>query len=148
MLIISTSPKESFFSNNIADTKVPMRYNAFFNGSFKLNNQWIINPNAYFSTMSKATEIVGGMNAHYNLSGDGDSAINRWFILSCKRCTYSNDWLRCKFITVTVSYDATNSALGSYIKHKGAYELSLVKTGVFSAFGKAVKMSDREVLVH
>jgi hypothetical protein len=42
-------------------------------------------------------------------------------------------------IMVTVSYDATSSALGTYTETRGAYELSLVKTGVFSAFGKAVK---------
>jgi type IX secretion system PorP/SprF family membrane protein len=133
------SPKESFFSNNIADTKVPMRYNAFFNGSFKLNNQWIINPNAYFSSMSKATELVGGMNAHYNLSGDGALQLIGGLYYRAKDAIIPMIGCAVNSITITVSYDATNSALGSYSQTQGAYELSLVKTGVFSAFGKAVK---------
>jgi len=43
-------------------------------------------------------------------------------------------------ISVTVSYDATTSSLGSYNQSQGAYELSIVKTGVFGGRGgKAVK---------
>lgn len=133
------SPKESFFSNNIADTKVPMRYNAFFNGSFKLNDQWIINPNVYFSMQSKATEIVGGMNAHYNLSGDGALQLIGGLYYRAKDALIPMIGCTVNSISVTVSYDATNSSLGSYSQTQGAYELSLVKTGVFSAFGKAVK---------
>ena len=116
-----------------------MRYNAFFNGSFKLNDQWIINPNAYFSLMSKATEIVGGMNAHYNLSGDGAMQLIGGLYYRAKDALIPMIGCAVNSIMVTVSYDATSSALGTYTETRGAYELSLVKTGVFSAFGKTVK---------
>lgn len=133
------SPKESFFSNNTGDTKVPMRYNTFFNGSFKLNDQWIINPNVYFSMQSKATEIVGGMNAHYNLSGDGNLQLIGGLYYRAKDAFIPIIGCTVNSITVTVSYDATNSSLGTYNQTRGAYELSLVKTGVFSFYGKTVK---------
>lgn len=133
------SPKESFFSNNLADTKVPMRYNAFLNGSFKVNDQWIVNPNVYFSMQSKATELVGGMNAHYNLSGDGSMQLIGGLYYRAKDAFIPMIGCGVNSIAITVSYDATNSSLGSYSQTQGAYELSLVKTGVFSNFGKTVK---------
>lgn len=133
------APQESFFSNNLTDTKVPMRYNTFLNASFKLNDQWIINPNVYFSMQSKATEIVGGMNAHYNLSGDGSMQLIGGLYYRAKDAYIPMIGFGVNSITVTVSYDATNSSLGSYSQTQGAYELSLVKTGVFSFYGKSVK---------
>lgn len=133
------TPKESFLSNTIADTKVAMRYNSFLNGSFKLNDQWIINPNVYFSLMSKSTEIVGGMNAHYNLSGDGNLQVIGGLYYRAKDAVIPMVGVGVNSVTITVSYDATNSSLGTYSQTQGAYELSLVKTGAFSNFGKSVK---------
>ncbi len=134
------TPKESFFSNNNADTKVAMRYNAFANGSFKLNDQWIINPNVYFSLMSKSTELVGGMNAHYNLSGDCNLQFIGGLYYRAKDAVIPMVGVSVSSVTITVSYDATNSSLGSYNQTQGAYELSLVKNGIFSSFGgKSVK---------
>lgn len=132
-------PKESFFSNNTADTRVPVRFNAFINGSFKLNNQWIINPNAYFSMMSKATEIVGGINAHYNLSGDGNLQVIGGGYYRLRDAFIAMVGCAVNTVTITVSYDATSSGLGTYSQTQGAYELSVIKTGVFSDFGKSVK---------
>ena len=134
------TPKESFFSNKIADTRVAMRYNTFFNGSFKLNDQWILNPNVYFSMLSKSTELVGGMNAHYNLSGDGSLQVLGGLYYRVKDAMIPMVGVSVSDITFTVSYDATNSSLGTYSQTQGAYELSIVKTGVFANnFGKAVK---------
>ena len=58
--------REPGVSNRIAP-----RYTAFLNGSFKLSDMLIINPNVYGSYQAKSYEIVGGLNAHYNASGDG-----------------------------------------------------------------------------
>src|ERR1044071_7788170 len=69
-------PRESFFdAQSDIDNRIPVRHTAFVNGSFKLNDQWIINPNAYFSLQAKSKEFVLGMNAHYNLSGDGEKVL-------------------------------------------------------------------------
>lgn len=132
-------PRESFFSNTTADAKVPMRFNAFANGSFKLNNQWIVNPNAYFSMMSKSTEIVGGLNAHYNLSGDGTTQLIGGLYYRVKDAIIPMVGVVISGITATVSYDATSSSLGTYSQTLGAYEISLTKTGLFSEFGSNVK---------
>ena len=132
-------PQESFFSNKIADTRVPVRFNAFLNGSFKLNSQWIINPNIYYSMQAKSSELVGGMNAHYNLSGDGDMQVLGGLYYRAKDAVIPMVGVVVNTFTLTVSYDATNSSLGTYSQTQGAYELSIVKTGVFSQFGKDVK---------
>jgi type IX secretion system PorP/SprF family membrane protein len=133
-------PKESFFSNNNADTKVPIRFNAFINGSFKLNNMWIINPNAYFSLMAKSTEIVAGLNAHYNLSGDGNMQLIGGLYYRAQDALIPMVGVTISGISATVSYDATSSALGTYNQTKGAYEISVTKVGLFNAFeGKNVK---------
>ena len=49
-----------------------MRYTAFANASYKLNDEVIINPMAYYTRQTNSSEIVGGGNIQYNLSGDGE----------------------------------------------------------------------------
>ena len=70
--------------NHGIDNRMPVRYTGFLNGSFKLNDQWIINPNVYFSLQAKSYEIVGGLNAHYNLSGDGEKILIGGYIIVIK----------------------------------------------------------------
>jgi len=133
------SPNESFFSNDAADTKVPMRFNTFVNGSFKLNDQWIVNPNVYVSMMSKSTEIVGGLNAHYNLSGDGNLQLIGGLYYRAKDAIIPMVGVVISGISATVSYDATSSSLGTLSETLGAYEISITKVGLFSEYGKNVK---------
>ncbi len=132
-------PSESFFANTTADTKVPMRFNTFLNGSFKVNNQWIVNPNVYVSVISKSTEIVGGMNAHYNLSGDGTTQLIGGLYYRVKDAFIPMVGVSVSSISATISYDATNSGLGTYSQTLGAYELSITKIGLFSDYGTNVK---------
>jgi type IX secretion system PorP/SprF family membrane protein len=133
------TPSESFFSNDLADTKVPMRFNTFINGSFKVNDQWIVNPNAYFSMMSKTTEIVGGVNAHYNLSGDGNTQLIGGLYYRLNDAFIPMVGVTISGISATISYDATSSGLGTYNQTLGAYELSITKIGLFSEYGANVK---------
>jgi type IX secretion system PorP/SprF family membrane protein len=133
------TPNESFFSNDAADTKVPMRFNTFVNGSFKINDQWIVNPNVYFSMMSKSTEIVGGLNAHYNLSGDGNLQLVGGLYYRAKDAIIPMVGVVISGISATVSYDATSSSLGTLSETLGAYEISITKVGLFSEYGKNVK---------
>ena len=133
-------PNESFFSNQQADTRVPMRFNFFANGSFKLNDLWIINPNVYYSSMSNSTEIVAGMNAHYNLSGDGNTQIIGGLYYRLKDAFIPMVGFTINSISTTVSYDATTSTLGSSTQTLGAYEISITKAGLFNEqYGKNVK---------
>lgn len=131
-------PKESFFAGGEAATISP-RYTFFANGSFKLNDQWIVNPNVYVSRMAGANETVLGMNAHYNLSGDGNSQLIAGAYYRFGDAIIPMAGYQVSDISITVSYDVTQSSLSAADQTRGAYELSIVKTGVFSANGKALK---------
>jgi type IX secretion system PorP/SprF family membrane protein len=132
-------PRESFFSDKTVDSRLEPRLTMFINGSFKLNNQWIVNPNVYVSKMGTAYETVAGLNAHYNLSGDGNSQLVAGLYLRLKDAFIPMIGYQWHDLSITVSYDATSSSLGTYNQTQGAYELSIVKTGVFSSNGKDVK---------
>ncbi len=132
-------PKESFFAEEFEDTRLDPRLTIFLNGSFKLNNQWIINPNVYVSKMGTVYETVGGLNAHYNLSGDGSSQLIGGLYVRLKDALIPMIGYQWNDLAITINYDATSSSLGTYNQTRGAYELSIVKTGVFSSNGKDVK---------
>ena len=126
-------PRESFFDQAPGiDNRVPVRYTGFLNGSFMLNDQWIINPNIYFSEEAKASEIVGGLNAHYNLGGAGESELIGGVYYRYKDAFIPMIGLEYKDYTFTFTYDATVSTLRNYNNTRGAFEFSLIKNGFFS----------------
>jgi len=126
-------PRESFFDQEPGvDNRVPVRLTGFVNGSFKLNDEWIINPNIYFSEQAKAYEVVGGANAHYNLSGDGDQELIGGLYYRYKDAIIPMVGLVYKDYTFTFTYDATMSTLRNYNNTRGAFEFSLIKNGFFT----------------
>jgi type IX secretion system PorP/SprF family membrane protein len=127
------TPRESFFDNT-QDNDIPVRYIGFLNGSFKLNEQVIINPNLYYTQQSNASELVAGMNAHYNLSGDGEYQLIGGLYYRHKDAVIPMVGLGFKDYTVTFSYDATISSLKNYNNTRGAFEFSLVKQGLFDTY--------------
>ena len=134
------TPKESFFaSNSISDQRLAVRFTLFLNGMFKLNDQWIVNPNAYISKMGNTWETVLGMNANYNLSGDGTTQLIGGLYYRANDAFIPMVGYQFSDFKLTVNYDATTSSLKNYNQSRGAYELSLVKTGLYSSNGKAVK---------
>jgi len=132
-------PKESFFSNNITDVRVQPRFTVFLNGSYKINDQWIVNPNVYVSKMGTAWETVAGLNAHYNLSGNGASQLIGGLYLRLKDSFIPMVGYQLGNLSLTVNYDATSSTLGTYNQTRGAYELSIIKSGLFNPGGKNIK---------
>jgi type IX secretion system PorP/SprF family membrane protein len=127
-------PHESFFDMQDATNRLPMRYIGFLNGSFMLNDQWIINPNAYYTQQAKASEIVAGANAHYNLSGDGENVLIAGLYYRHKDAVIPLIGLGYKDYTFTFTYDATISSLKNYNNTRGAFEFSLVKQGVVDQY--------------
>ncbi|MDP9230339.1 MAG: PorP/SprF family type IX secretion system membrane protein [Bacteroidota bacterium] len=128
-------PHESFFDasqNN--DNRVPVRYIGFLNGSFMLNDQWILNPNAYYTRQANASELVAGMNAHYNLSGDGEQLLIGGLYYRYKDAIIALVGLGFKDYVFTFTYDATMSTLKNYNNTRGAFEFSLIKQGVFDTY--------------
>ena len=135
-------PRETFFSSQQGiDNRVAIRYTGFLNGSFMPNNQWIINPNAYFSLQAKSYEVVLGINAHYNLSGDGEKELIGGLYYRYKDAVIPMIGLGFKAYTFTFSYDATTSTLGNYNNTRGAFEFSLIRQGVVDRYNGNSKES-------
>lgn len=128
-------PRESFFDAQPGlDNRIPVRYNGFINGSFKLNDQVIVNPNIYFSMQAKSYEVVGGANVHYNLSGDGEKILIGGVYYRYKDAAIPMIGLGYKDYTFTFTYDATISTLRNYNNTRGAFEFSLIKQGAFDRY--------------
>lgn len=126
------SPRESFFDAADATNRVPVRYIGFVNGSFMLNDQWIINPNAYYTTQARSSELVAGANAHYNLSGDGSNVLIAGLYYRYKESVIPLIGLGYKDYVFSFTYDATMSPLQDYNNSRGAFEFSLVKQGIIN----------------
>ena len=129
-------PNESFFDNQSAgsDIRVPIRYTGFLNGSFKLNDEWIVNPNVYYSRQTSLYELVGGANAHYNLSGDGETRLIGGLYYRYQDAFIPMIGLGFKYYTFSFTYDATTSSLKNYNNTRGAFEFSLIKQGLFDQY--------------
>ena len=127
-------PQESFFESGDADSRIPRRYTGFLNGSFMINDQWIINPNAYVSMQAEASEIVAGANAHYNLSGDGENILIAGLYYRHKEAVIPMIGLGYKDYVFSFTYDATISTLRNYNGSRGAFEFSLVKQGIMNLY--------------
>jgi type IX secretion system PorP/SprF family membrane protein len=128
-------PRESFFDAQPGiDNRIPVRYTGFINGSFMTNDNLIINPNAYFSLQAKSYEVVLGLNAHYNLSGDGEKVLIGGLYYRYKDAVIPMIGLGYKVYTFTFSYDATISTLRNYNNTRGALEFSIVRTGIIDRY--------------
>ena len=133
-------PKESFYAASVTDSKIDMRYTFFANASIKVQDIWIVNPNIYVSSMGSAKEIVFGMNANRDLSGDGTQQLILGLYYRNNDSVIPMVGYQINDIKITVNYDATISTLKAQNGTRGAYELSIIKHGVFpSSLGKSVK---------
>lgn len=134
------TPRESFFDATVSDNRVARRYTAFLNGNFKIQDLWIVNPNIYVSKMGNAWETVLGFNANRDLSGDGSQQFVLGLYYRHKDALIPMVGYQINDMKITVNYDATISGLGSLNSTQGAYEISIVKSGIFpSNAGRLVK---------
>lgn len=125
------NPRESFFSEDVSNNRVPVRYNVFANLTYKVNDQWIISPNVYYSNQAGASELVGGMMAHYNLSGGGETQVLGGAYFRPGDAGIAMVGLEWNATRLTFSYDATVSAVRNFNNGNGAIEFSLIKFGAF-----------------
>jgi len=128
-------PRESFFNaSSGVDNRIPVRYTGFVNGSFMVNDRVIVNPNVYASLQAKSYEVVGGLNAHYNLSGDGEKVLIAGLYYRYKDAVIPMVGLGYKDINFTFTYDATMSELNNFNNGRGAFEFSIIKQGVVDRY--------------
>lgn len=124
-------PKESFFENS--DNRIPQRYTGFANASYKVNDKWIINPNVYYSYQSGSSEIVGGLMAQYNLSGDGEKQLIGGAYMRVNDAAVAMIGLQWSNVRLTFTYDASVSTVKNYNNGNGGIEFSLVNYGQYVA---------------
>jgi len=128
------TPKESFFAESAGvDQRLAPRYTGFINANFKIGNEWIVNPNVYVSQQADATETVLGVNANRNLSGDGVSQLILGVYYRNSDAIIPMIGYQINDLKFTFNYDATTSALGSFSGRQGAYEVSVVKSGLLGS---------------
>lgn len=127
--------RESFFDpTNGEDNRVPMRYTVFANASYKLTDEVILNPMAYYTRQTNSSEIVGGGTIQYNLSGDGEMELIGGLYVRPGDAVIPMLGFQYKNIRLMFSYDQTTSPLKQYNNGRGAYEFALMHNGFFSEY--------------
>ncbi len=126
--------RESFFSADPAgfDSRLPRRYIGFLNGSFKTSDKVIVNPMAYYTNQAGASEFVMGLNAQYNLSGDGDEQVIGGLYYRLGDAVIPMIGFIYKNIRLMFTYDATASSLSQSASGVGAWEFALMNYGNYS----------------
>jgi type IX secretion system PorP/SprF family membrane protein len=128
-------PKETFFNDNTNSGRISMRHIGFLNAILKVNDRVIINPNAYFTTQAKASELVVGLNGNYNLSETGEKQLVAGLYYRLGDAIAPMVGFELKNTKFTFSYDATLSSLNKFNGYRGGFEFSIVKKGFYAQRG-------------
>lgn len=128
--------RESFFITDPVgyDSRLQPRYIGFLNGSFKVNDQVILNPMGYYTSMAGASEAVLGMNAAYNLQDDGDQQVIGGLYYRMGDAAIPMIGFVYKNIRLTFTYDVTLSSAKQYDGGYGAWEFALISQGNYSEY--------------
>ncbi len=132
-------PQQSFFNSSTFDDRLNRRYTGFFNASIKLDNLWIINPNVYVSKQGASWETVLGFNANRNLTGDGYQQLIVGLYYRNHDALIPMIGYQVNDLKITFNYDATISSLGNLNGTRGAYEMSIIKAGIFTSSSNAIR---------
>lgn len=133
-------PQETFFTGAPDSSRIPVRHIGFLNALLKVNDRVIINPNMYYTNQARSSEFVLGMNANYNLSGEGgDKQLIAGIYYRLGDALVPMIGFEIKNIRFTFSYDATTSALSNFNNFQGANELSIIKKGFYNENSSAAR---------
>jgi type IX secretion system PorP/SprF family membrane protein len=124
-------PKETFFNDNTNQGRIPMRHTGFVNAILKVNDRVIINPNAYFTTQTRSSELVVGLNGNYNLSEYGEKQLVAGLYYRVGDAIAPMVGFEVNNLKFTFSYDATMSSLNQFNGYRGGSEFSIVKKGFY-----------------
>jgi len=124
-------PKETFFTDEGDSSRIALRHTGFINALYKVNDNVIINPNAYYSTQAKASELVAGLNGAYNLSGDGTQQLIGGLYYRLGDAVIPMAGFELNNTRFTFSYDVTTSTLKDFNNYRGALEFSVIKKGFY-----------------
>ncbi len=125
-------PQETFFTESADSSRIAMRHIGFLNALLKVNNRWILNPNAYYTNQAKASAFMLGLTANYNLSGDGEKQLIAGLYYRNGDAVIPMLGFEINNIRFTFSYDATTSSLKNFNNMQGAQEFNLMKKGFYN----------------
>ena len=129
------TPQENFFGDSsYIDNKVPIRHTAFINGIFKVSDQVIVNPNAYYTRQARSSELVLGLNASYDLTGDGSKQLIGGLYYRYNESVIPMIGLEINNVRFTFSYDVTTSSLKNFNNSLGAAEFNVLKQGFYNEY--------------
>jgi type IX secretion system PorP/SprF family membrane protein len=134
-------PRETFFTTG-SNSYIPIRYIAFASTILKTGTNVIISPAAYYTTQANASELVGGLNLNYDLSGGGDKQLILGVYDRLGDAIIPVAGFQLNNIRFTFSYDVTTSALSNFNNLQGASELNILQKGSYST----TTGGEREVL--
>lgn len=124
-------PKETFFANNTNDGIIPMRHIGFLNAIVKVAPNVIINPNVYYTNQTRASELVVGMNAQFNLAESGEKQFLAGVYYRYNDAAIPMLGFQLHNIRFTFTYDATISGLKNFNNYRGASEFNITKYGFY-----------------
>lgn len=135
-------PQETFFLQSGGfDNRIAARYIGFVNASVKVNDDIIVNPMAYYSSQSKATEYALGGYLNYNLSGDGVTQLLGGAFYRGGDAVIPMLGFQWNRFRITFTYDVTTSGLKNYNNSRGATEFSLLMHGFYNEGNSTLRQS-------
>ena len=123
------TPRETFYDGN---NVIPRRYIGFLNASVKMSDNVILNPAAYYATQAGARELMLGMNAAYNLSGDGVQQLYGGVYYRANDAAIFLVGYQINALKLMFNYDITTSGLSAANNRRGAYEIGVIYTGLYT----------------
>ena len=128
-------PRETFFNASPTyDNRIARRYIFFADAMVKVSDRVILSPGAYFSTQAKATELMAGLHANYNLTGDGEQQLIVGAYMRAGNAVIPMIGYQWKQFRFMFSYDATTSALANYTNINGALEFAMQYDGYYPTY--------------
>ena len=125
------TPRETFFDASVSNNEISRRYNVFLNASLKVVDTWILNPNIYVSMVGNSREILAGINANRDLGDNGARQLIMGVYYRNNDAVIPLFGYQINDLKMTFNYDATISSLSKSNLTRGAYEISIVKSGLF-----------------
>jgi type IX secretion system PorP/SprF family membrane protein len=125
------TPRETFFDASVSNNEISRRYNVFLNASVKVADTWILNPNIYVSMVGNSKEILAGINANRDLGDNGARQLIMGVYYRNNDAIIPLFGYQLNDLKMTFNYDATISSLSKSNLTRGAYEISIVKSGIF-----------------
>jgi len=125
------TPRETFFDASVSNNEISRRYNVFMNASLKVLDTWILNPNVYVSMVGNSREILAGINANRDLGENGARQLIMGIYYRNNDAIIPLFGYQINDLKMTFNYDATISTLSKSNLTRGAYEVSIIKSGIF-----------------